>query len=465
MTGAELRDATLLVAVRGSGVALQFLAIVAVAWALHEADAGVYFFAYGSAQLAAAVARLGLDQALVRNVPSWRHHGEAATVRGALVWASLIGSVAACVVAIATAHLVPPDIRSHVVLVVVSMVLSSVWLGALQGLGRSRAFATLRDVAQPGTFVAGLLLVSHDAASALVLLTASYVVTLAWTAALVAKDVGIGPVANPGASALSDALSMWPPGLLAHGSRWADTLVLGLLVGPVFLATFTPLSRAAALVWFPLTVLNVSFPPRIALLHRLRRHDGMQALSRAATALSVLTSGALVVVLVPYLSHVVPWIVPHASDPAVPLAFGILLIGSLLSAATGPSGYTLTMTGLARVESLALASGLAAYLVVAVATVPSYGIVAAAVAYAGMHGVTNGLRLKAITSRLRLNTTGRHHVVAFAAVAGILVASVGLPPAPLIALQIVALAAIARELVTVVRAHLRAPRVAPAGPR
>ena len=82
-----------------------------------------------------------------------------------------------------------------------------------------------------------------------------------------------------------------------------------------------------------------------------------------------------------------------------------------------------------------------------------------------MHGVTNGLRLRAIAVRLRLNPTGRHHVVALAAVAVVLVATPLLPTAVLVALQVVALAAIGRELVSVVRTHLLTPRLAPAGPR
>ena len=447
----RLTQVSSLVLVRGGGVALQFVAVIAVAWVLDEAAAGTYFFAFSIAQVSAALARVGLDQTMVRNVPILLHRGQHARIRGALGSTIALGCSGAVIVALAAGQLVPPPVRQHLVLAIVAMVVMSVAIAALQGLDRSRSFALLRDVVQPGAFVLWLVFATSDARNALTGLAGSYLLSFLIALGLVIAVVGIGRLQAPPRHVFTDAISLWPTTLLAQGLRWSDSLVLGLIAGPSLLATFTPLSRAAALVTFPLTVVNVSFPQRIALLARLSDTPRMQALSRLATGLSVLASSAVIVAIWPYLATMVPWVVPGTHDTGATLAFGILIIGQLLSAATGPSGYMLMMTGLARFESTALLAGLAAYVGLATATVPTYGIVAAAAAAATMYGLSNALRLRVILRRLGLVLTGRQHVIAFAAVGSIIIAATTLPTMLVAPIQVGLIGLIARETAVLVR--------------
>ena len=447
----RFRHVASLAFVRGGGVALQFVSVIAVAWVLDEANAGTYFFAFSIAQLSAALARVGLDQSMVRNVPVLLHRGQHALVRGAFGSGVALGCGAAVIVALLSTQLAPAHVRLHLVFVIVAMVVMSVAIGVLQGLDHSRSFALLRDVVQPGAFLLWLVVAAPDARGALGGLAGSYLLSFVVALFLVLAALGVGSVRAPPRHVFGDAIALWPTSLLAQGLRWADTLVLGLIAGPLFLATFTPLSRAAALVTFPLTVVNVSFPQRIALLERLRNTTRMLALSRVATALSVLASSAIIVAIWPYLQALVPWIVPGTREPGAVVAFGVLIIGQLWSAASGPSGYTLMMTGLARFESRALLSGLAVYVGLAAATVPAYGIAAAAAAAAAMHALSNALRLRAIMQRLDLIPTGRHHVVAFAAVGSIIIASITLPTMLVVTIQAGLIGLITRETVLMVR--------------
>lgn len=402
---------------RATGVLLQLVVIVVIAWKLSSAEAGSYFLAFSAIQITSAFARLGLDQSLVRNVPAWHEQRREGTILRALLVAQSLALAMALFAATTVGFVLEPHVRIAFVLAVAALVSMTLVLSVVQALGMGGWFALLRDVAQPGLLLVGVIALADSATSAVILLVVSCVLTTALALARLLPALRLRGVL--GARSLDgfvrQAVPLWGASLLTQASRWVDTFLLGLLAGPEILAVYTPLSRAAALVSFPLSVVNVRFPPRAAFLYARRRMDELTRLARSATALSVAASTVLLLSVAPILDLGVRTIAPGAVAPGALLAFVILLAGQFANAAAGPAGFLLMMTRKEVHEAWSLGAGILAFGLLAAFTVPMFGLIGAAIAGAATHVVTNAARVFAIQRAHGIVMTSGGHALALAA--------------------------------------------------
>lgn len=410
---------------RLAGVSLQFLSVAVVAWRLPMDVAGAYFVALGVIQVSCAVAKFGFDQLLVRELPMLRHaqaHGQA---MGLLVFAMGFTALLSLAVGAVAINFVDEGVAFGTHRAILALTAATILMAAVQGLGASGAFTLLRDVVQPGFFTFAIAIApASTTGHAVLFFELSCVITALIAVVVLGQHQRLAFAMVPLRETVRGALSLAGVSALVQAARWADTAVIGQFASAEVLAAYTPLSRGAALIRFPLSIVNAWYPPRAALLFSLDRKETLVRLTRMAVTLSIAFSGVIAMVLTAAHPAVIALLVPGRGSMDLSLAFTFLLVGQLVSAAVGPSGFLLTMTHLERLEVFSLAAGVLVLVVAIPPLTMAFGLVGASIGAGLVHTVINLVRASFVRLRHGVCVFSAIHLLVVGAIAATVLAGV-----------------------------------------
>jgi O-antigen/teichoic acid export membrane protein len=161
---------------------------------------------------------------------------------------------------------------------------------------------------------------------------------------------------------------------------YVDVIMLGLLAGSEPAGIYRVAAQMAASVAFPLTAVNMAFAPMIATLYV--RNDTVTLQKRATTCARSVLAMALPIALV-FVLFGRPILALFGADfVAGNTALTILVIGYLLNAAMGTSGYLLIMTKHERAAAMTFSCSAAINILGNLLFIPIWGVNGAAVATA-----------------------------------------------------------------------------------
>ncbi len=369
---------------------------------------GLYALAMALANGAAVVARLGLDQAMLRFIPHHRARQEPGKVVGVLLFATLLvgmlGTTVALVLFLGAPYLAETWGRPEfgragrlIALTIPLMALGQVWRAGLRGFQDVRLAVILERVVIPIATISGLLLIflvrPNEPLAAVAGVTFSYwLVGLVSLAILVKKirTIAAPPAYQMGAW-MKFALPMSLEGGLLFLVFWTDQLMIGWLLDASHVGVYTSAIRVAGLVVLPLVAINTIFAPTAASLHARGDRTTLQALYARLTWSTAMVGGCIA------LSLLVGgrWVLGIFGSPFVAghLALMILVVGQAVNSATGSSGTILAMTGNPkwRLANATIAAGL--NVVLNLLLVPRWGIAGAATATAASISLISLLQL------------------------------------------------------------------------
>ncbi|MFN2371623.1 MAG: flippase [Candidatus Krumholzibacteriia bacterium] len=349
-------------ALRVVGAVVGFGFNVLLARALGADGAGIYFLALTVTTIAAVVARLGLDNTMLRRVAAAVDRGdwaEAAGVYRTAMGMSLVGGAALA----AVLFLLTPLLAEHVfrlpdlaptlrimVLAVPVFALLTLQAEAVKARKQVAAATFLQGVGVPlvGLAALGLLFVRIDSP---VWVASVYLGSTALNLALGTviwrrgrRGFAGAPVPVAPRTLLASSLPLMNVAVLALVTSWASTLALGLWATAADIGHFGAAQRCAVLTSFILVAVSSIAAPKFAALHEQGRTAELRRLVRQSAGLTFALSSPVLLVLV-LAPRTVMGLFGEGFAAAGPLLV-ILAAGQYVNAFTGTVGHLLMMTGL-----------------------------------------------------------------------------------------------------------------------
>jgi O-antigen/teichoic acid export membrane protein len=390
------------IAVRGVATALNLVVGIILARALGVRGYGIYAFALATASMLSIPSRAALSTLALREIAGGMARKRPDLVRGVMQWAmrrvlafSLIAAAVAAAVGYGVGGNLEPGSRlafGIALLLVPLMSLNGFRAATLRGLHYVVSGQVPEQVAVPGLMVVmiGVLFLAGrtdelGAAGAVALNVVAVV-----TAFGVATWMQVGRLprdvrdAKPAYDRAAWSAAIWPL-LFVSGFSYANRemglLLVGSLAGPADAGIYRVAVRGAELVAFALTGINAAVAPRLAQLHAVNDIARLRRVLFLAAAASLVWAVPFAAVLILWGDWILTTVF-GAEFAGGATTLGILAVGQVFHAATGPVGLLLNMTGrertTARGHAIALGVGLAGGLLL----IPRWGVEGMAVAAA-----------------------------------------------------------------------------------
>lgn len=396
--GPSGRDALAVFVIRVGWLALEFLIAVLLARLLGARGYGAYAVGLAAATLIGAIATLGLDRLLVRQVALLRDRSLAAiaalqrrATRLALA-ASLLGAalLALSSGAVAGDATTLRAVLLYAALLVPLIAIARLRQGTLQGLGHAAMGQLPEMLLQPAIMLLGIVAVLLGAAQAIDAATAIRWQTVAACAALLLGVLTVRRALGPDSGAASpqtehevstatllrDGAPFLVLLVMGLGLTQTDTLLIGLLQDPGAAGPYRAASQIAALIAFPMTAINLALAPRLAAAWGTGDRDTLQ---RLATGAARAGCGAALGVALMIVAAAAPLLGLFGAEFALARpALWVLTFAFVINTLTGTAGYMLIMTEHAGIAArwFALAAGVA--IVLQWLLIPLLGTVGAA---------------------------------------------------------------------------------------
>jgi O-antigen/teichoic acid export membrane protein len=418
--GDVLRGASLAFVLRGFGAGLGFLLNAVIARLLGAEGTGLYFLALSVTMIAAVIARLGLDNALLRFVAVHASKEEWGQVRGVFTLGMRMALVSTSTLTLMSFILAPwlseyifdkPDLASPLrwmSLGIMSFSLMMLMSECLKGLSLIRDAMLVSGVLYP---LIGLILVWP------------LVALLGVGGANVAYVLGTGFAAVLGLFFWRRAMAKhanpttpFPRNQLLSSSRplfimsiinsavipWAPLLLLGVWGSTEESGIFGAATRLAMLLTFFLTAVNTVAAPKFAALYSKGEMATLGNIARKSALLITIAASPVFILFIAAGDWVMSVFGPEFVAGGRVLA--ILAIGQFVNSLTGSVGFILTMSGKeADARNVAVFSGL---LLIALCAflIPGYGMLGAAISTATAVAVANILLAWFVWRRLAIVT-------------------------------------------------------------
>lgn len=406
-----------------AGVGLAFLFSVMLARLLGSAGTGVYFLALTIVSIGATIARMGLDNAVLRFASvAYRQSDRptlAALYRQGTGLVVIAGIGISFLVWLTVPYLPLGGDRSddlQAILPVILLALVPTALIQLQG-------EYFKAVGAPGmaTIVQTALL------QALLLMGA---VALYWRGNTTVHDIAFLYVTAAMVSVLL-AGATWNrhmPGLWRKPGRfdirlllrtslpllwvasislvmsWTDILVLGVWTDSATVGVYGIATRISLLTASVLFAVNSVTVPRFAVMHAQKDHKGLERLAQRSAGWTLLTVLPIILLLLLFPE----WILGLFGTDFVggtPL-LRVLALGQLVNVAMGSVGYLLMMTGHERLMRNNIILSALVNLVGNLLLVPAFGAMGAAVSTAFSLALMNLVSFILVNKKLGINTLG-----------------------------------------------------------
>lgn len=418
-----------------------FATTMLVARVLGAQDLGRYALGFALLAVISLLSLCGFRAALTRYVAVQLADRDPAAVRGTirLCMSVSIGVsvVLAAGLALASGQLADlfndPTFANDIILVALVLPAATIRdtsLAATQGWRSQKAFTLIGWVYEP---------LARLALTALALiagfgLTGAFVAILVagWTSALAAvwalrgrlRALPTAPRRFETRAIFSFSMVSWATTLASSGLIWADTLLLGHLSSTESVGVYNVSTRLVTLAVFVMAPINAAVAPQFAHLFHRGEGDALGRLYATSTTLIVRLSLPAFVLLAVFPRGLLGIFGPDYMRGATVTL--ILAVGQLVSAATGPCGTLLNMSG--RV-SLNLANNvviLVLNVVLNLFLIPRWGIIGAAVAWSVSLSLVNVLRVAQVHHLLGAVPFGRSALKAGVAAAAAATAAAAL---------------------------------------
>jgi O-antigen/teichoic acid export membrane protein len=391
------RHAAMTLALRAAFVGLEFLCGLSLARVFGAASYGVYAFVISCVALLGIPAAAGFDRLLIRELAAQCSRSEWPYARGIIRRSAQIVLAVSCAVAAMIALVTalfgsrylggPMALALELGMVVVPIVAyARVRQAVLQGLGRVVLGQIPETLVQPLALLCGVGLVHWGVGGPR---SGALAVALNAASAILACVVGIAIVQRVLPASIRNAdvayrTQYWVRGALPFvwmlGMNviltYADTVIVGLLSGPTPAAVYRVSSQMAMLVALPLTAVNMAVAPSLAACYARGDRSAMQLKAGAAARATVLVAVPVAVALLVLGKPVLGWF--GREFPAGFPSLAILVMGYLVNASTGTSGYLLIMTKYERAAARGFACAAALNVCGCFLLVPLLGIAGAA---------------------------------------------------------------------------------------
>ena len=363
---------------------------------LGSADVGRYAECYALLSLLGLLSLAGFRSALTRFVAIHLADDDPAGLRGTVrlglgvtvVGATVLGAGLAAAAPWVASMLHDPGLTDGIRLVGLTLpaaTFSDAALAATQGWRTQRPFTYVGRIYEPLTRLAltvGALAIGAGLLGALWALAIG-----AWSAAALAawtlqRRMRQAPRAQPvyrirevtGFSIIS-----WASALAATGLIWADTLLLGNMRTAQEVGVYNVATRLVMLAVFVMAPINAAFSPHIAHLHHTGQKAELARTYGSATGWIVRLSMPAFVLLVVFPEELLH-LFGHGFRTGASVT-AILAAGQLVSAAAGPCGTVLTMSGRVWLNMVDNVGVLVLNVAMNLWLIPSHGAVGAAVAW------------------------------------------------------------------------------------
>lgn len=413
-----LSGALLAFLMRGAGAGLAFAFNVVLARLLGAEGAGLYFLALSATTIGAVVARMGLDNTLLRFIASSASQGDWGRVKGVHALGMKVALFASVLVSAATFVLAPlvsanvfgkpalTEVIRWMSLGVISFSFMMLLAESLKGLKRIRNSMLVSGVIYP---LVGLLLI-WPMVRLFGLVGASVTYVLATGLAALAGWVFWRNALRPHGGVLtpfpsdelfSSSRPLWLMALINQAVLpWAPLLLLGVWGTTEESGIFGAATRVAMLVTFFLVSVNTILAPKFAELYARGDIATLgQLASRFALIITVLASPLLFLLVFKG-----DWVMGLFGEgfERGGAVLAILALGQAVNTLTGPVGYLLMMSGHESDmrNSAILASGI--LLALALGCIPTMGMLGAAIAAASAIAGMNIFSMYLVWKRLHI---------------------------------------------------------------
>lgn len=379
------------IAARGLGALASILLVYFLSSRLGAEQAGAFLWCVALTGVLATICRVGLDNVLVRRAALLGHEGQSQTLAGTVAAALLIIAPPLLLVVAALAGLpgLVAGARGHVEAAALLPWFALALAGNVLAVAASRLLIGLQrpvdGLMVEGVLLPGLFMLFALPVAVLAPLPAARLYALAALAALGVAALLLwrawraGPAGDVRAQAramLASGVPLWMVMVMADVTVWGGMLVVGLLLPSREVALLAVAQRIASSVSLILQAVRAVVAPRFAALYTAGRRGELRRLAYASSLVNLAwaTPLLLLVFLVP--DRILALFGPGFGEARVVLL--VLAAGQLVNAAVGNWGALLSMTGHeAQLRNITVATGLAALLLLPLATL-AWGIVGAA---------------------------------------------------------------------------------------
>jgi O-antigen/teichoic acid export membrane protein len=378
--------------------------IVTILARTSDSDVGRYASCYALLSLLGLLSLAGFRSAMTRFVAMHLADVDAGRLRGTLrlglgltvLAATVIGGCLALVAPWVASLLGDPTLATGIRLVGLSLpavTFSDAALAATQGWRTQRPFTLIGRVFEPGlrfTLTLAAVALGWGFVGSMWAL-----VVAAWAAAVLAAmaltvRVREVPAARPVVEIreiFSFSIVSWFSALAATGLIWVGTLILGSMEGQAQVGAFNVATRLVMLAVFVMAPINAAFTPHMAhLFHTDQLAASAQAYGSATRWILTLSMPAFIV-LIAFPRQLLGYFGEEYRSAATVTV--VLALGQLVSAASGPCGTVLNMSGRVRLTMVDNIGALVLNVALNFLLIPPYGLVGAAVAWSASLVVAN----------------------------------------------------------------------------
>ncbi|MGO4342685.1 flippase [Pedococcus sp. 2YAF34] len=375
---------------------LSLFAIISVLAGLGEREVGRYASCFALLSLLGLLSLAGFRSAMTRFVAMHVADDDARRLRGTVRLGLGLTVAASVVIGAALALSAPwlaPALGDEglttgirlVGLTLPAATISDAALAATQGWRTQVPFTVIGRIVDP---VARLVLTALALAAGLGVDGALWALAISsWASAILAlrslrkrlRPVPRVPARYEVREIFGFSMVSWVSALAATGLIWVDTLLLGALRGQHDVGAYNVATRLVMLAVFVMAPINASFTPHLAhLVHTDQREEAARAYGSAARWILVLSMPSFIL-LVAFSEQLLGYFGRGYRSAAAVTA--ILALGQLVSAAAGPCGTVLNMSGRVMLNMLDNVGVLVLNIVLNLVLIPRYGVVGAAIAW------------------------------------------------------------------------------------
>ena len=411
-----MRGALVALVLRGGGALLAVGLNVAVGRLLGAEGAGLYFLALSVAMIGSVIARLGLENTILRFVASEATVANWSGVKGvarksltlAIAGSVIVGGALAIIAEpLAGALFDRPALAGHLQiagLVVLGFSLMTLLAEALKGLKDIARSMIVSGILYPLVALACLwpMVTRFGELGAILAYAAGTLVATAIGAAMWHSKTRQWRDVDPSFEwrrIFDSARPLWAVTVLNRAVvPWMPLLLLGYWGSTSETGIFGAATRVAMLVSFFLIAVNTAIAPKFAELHRKGDIDGLARVARTFALVVTVAAAPIIAVLLFAGEWIMALFGPEFRSGGQALA--ILALGQATNVVTGAVGYLLTMSGHERDMRRAVVIAVVAMALVAVLAIPDFGMIGAAWSATVGVSMTNFLALYFVRKRL-----------------------------------------------------------------
>lgn len=416
------RGAAISFVVKGSGAVFSFAFNILLARTLGVHGAGIYFLALTVTTIASVIARVGLDNTLLKFVAAHASVNEWGAVKGVVNKSLSLVLVTSVVTMVCVLMIAPwlavtvfskPELTVPIRWMALSIPLLSIlmlYAEMLRGLKKILAAEALQGLILPLSLIATLYFFAMH-------LGAAGAAEISYVAAtLISAISGLWLWRNATSEVrtitsdefswhrlLKSCLPLYTISILYQAVvPWLPFILLGVVGNQDEVGLFGMATRTAYLVSAVLVAVNSIAAPKIAALYKQGRHIELEELAQKSTLMLTLVAVPITIILVMFPSQIMS--IFGTEFYASGNILRILVVGQFVNVACGSVGFLLMMSGHEVEARNSVIISVLVMLILLVTLTPSYHAIGAAIASSSAVIISNLINVYFVYKRLNILT-------------------------------------------------------------